>query len=86
MARWILTKIVSKGEEGHAAAVPGALLGGAGAIRLAIGAANDTGALAIAGGIVLAVGLLATLLLNHVTVEYGIFSRLNDIEKGSGGN
>ena len=53
---------------------------------MGIGAANDTGALAIAGGIVLAVGLLATLVLNHVTVEYGMFGRLDDIEKGSGGN
>ncbi len=81
MVHQTLTKIVSEGEEGHAAPIPGALLGGAGAILLAIGAANDTGALAIAGGIVLAVGLMATLLLSHVTVEYGIFKRLDDIEK-----
>ena len=86
MVRRTLTKIVAEGEDGHAAPIPGALLGGAGAILLAIGAANDTGGLAIAGGIVLAVGLMATLLLSHVTVEYGIFSRLDDIEKGSGGN
>ncbi len=86
MVRRTLTKIVSEGEEGHAAPIPGAILGGAGAILLGIGAANDTGALAIAGGIVLAVGLMATLLLSHMTIEYGIFSRLDDIEKGSGGN
>ena len=69
------------GEEGHAAPFPGALVGGAGAILLAIGAANDTGWLAIVGGIVLAVGLMATLLLQHIGVEYGIFSRLDDIEQ-----
>ena len=81
MVRRTLTKIVSEGEEGHAAPIPGALLGGAGAILLGIGAANDTGALAIAGGIVLAVGLMATLMLSHMTIKYGIFKRLDDIEK-----
>ncbi len=86
MVRRTLTKIVSEGEEGHGAPIPGAILGGVGAILLGIGAANDTGALAIVGGIVLAVGLMATLLLNHIMVEYGMFSRLDDIEKESGGN
>ena len=81
MVRRTLTKIVSEGEEGHGAPLPGALIGGAGAILLAIGAANDTGALAIAGGIVLAVGLMAMMVLNHMTIEYGIFKRLDDIEK-----
>ena len=81
MVRRTLSKIVSEGEEGHAAPIPGALLGGAGAILLGIGAANDTGALAIAGGIVLALGLMATLMLSHMTIEYGIFKRLDDIEK-----
>ena len=78
--------IVSEGEEGHGAPIPGALLGGAGAILLAIGAANDKDVLTIIGGIVLAVGLMATLLLSHMMIEYGIFKRLDDIEKGSGGN
>lgn len=81
MVRRTLAKIVSEGEEGHGAPLPGALIGGAGAILLAIGAANDTGALAIAGGIVLAVGLMAMMVLNHMTIEYGIFKRLDDIEK-----
>ena len=81
MVRRTLAKIVSEGEEGHGAPLPGALIGGAGAILLAIGAANDTGALAIGGGIVLAVGLMAMMVLNHMTIEYGIFKRLDDIEK-----
>ncbi len=72
------------GEEGHAMPIPGALVGGAGAILLAIGAANDTGWLAIVGGIVLAVGLVATLLLQHIGVEYGIYRRLDDIEQPKG--
>ncbi len=68
-------------EKGHAVALPGVLLGGAGAILLAIGAANDSGLLAIIGGVVLAVGLLATSLLAHMGIEYGIFGRLDELEK-----
>lgn len=68
-------------EEGHAMTLPGPLLGGAGAILLGIGVANDSGVLAIIGGIVLAVGLLAASLLSHMGVEYGIFGRLEELEK-----
>ena len=73
--------IVENGEEGHGMPLVGALIGAAGAILLAIGAANDTGALAIIGGIVLAVGLFAALIIQHMTVEYGIFGRLDELEK-----
>lgn len=76
------TGIALSGESGHAAPLIGTLPGGAGAVLLAIGAANDSGALAIAGGIVLAVALTVTALLNHVGVEYPIYRRLNDIEEG----
>ena len=69
------------GEEGHAITLPGTLLSGAGAILLAIGAANDSGVLAIIGGVVLAVGLLAASLLAHMGIEYGIFGRLDELEK-----
>ena len=47
---------VRKGEAGHAQTLPGMVVAAAGAIALGIGAANDTGWLAIVGGIVLAVG------------------------------
>ena len=70
--------ISPRGEEGHAAPLAGTLLGGAGAVVLAIGAANDTGVLAIIGGIVLAVGLTVTVLLNHITIDYAIFKRLDE--------
>jgi hypothetical protein len=73
--------IIEHGEEGHGMPLVGALIGAAGAILLAIGAANDTGALAIIGGIVLAVGLFATLVIQHMTVEYGVFDRLDKLEK-----
>ena len=52
-----------------------------GAILLGIGAASDTGWLSVVGGIVLGVGLLAMLVVNHMTVEYNIFGRLDKLEK-----
>jgi tetrahydromethanopterin S-methyltransferase subunit D len=76
-----MRNVIEHGEEGHGMPLVGALIGAVGAILLAIGAANNTGALAIVGGIVLAVGLFATLLIQHMTVEYGIFGRLEDLEK-----
>ena len=80
MIRIKLPNVISQGEEGHAEPILGTLIGGAGAIALAIGAANDTGWLAIVGGVVLAIGLTATLMLNHMTIEYGIFKRLDDLD------
>lgn len=67
-------------EEGHAAPAVGALIGAAGAILLGIGAANDSGALAITGGILAGVGILAAAILDHVMVEYGIYDRLEKLE------
>ena len=68
-------------EDGHAITLPGTFLSGVGAIVLAIGAANDNDVLTIIGGIVLAVGLLVFSLLAHIGIEYGIFSRLEDLEE-----
>ena len=76
-----MREIIEHGEEGHGMPVIGVLIGAAGAILLAIGAANDTGVLSIIGGIVLAVGLLATLVIQHMAVEYDIFARLDKLEK-----
>lgn len=68
-------------ERGHAGPVPGMLLGAAGAIALAIGAAGDTDWLTITGGIVLAVAMFAIPVLNHMLVEYDIYGRLEKLEK-----
>lgn len=70
---------VRRGEEGHAAPLLGTITGGVGAILLAIGSASDTGALAIIGGIVLAIGLSATAVLRHMTIDYGVFARLDKL-------
>jgi hypothetical protein len=80
----MLTKIstmIRQGEEGHGKTLPGMLAAAAGAIILAIGAAGDTGWLTITGGIVLAVGLIAMMVLNHMMVEYDILARLDALEK-----
>jgi hypothetical protein len=58
--------------------LPGALIGAIGAILFGVGAAMDTGRLDTAGAVILAVGLVASRVLNHVTVEYG---RLESLEK-----
>ena len=68
-------------EEGHAITLPGTLASMVGAILLAVGAVNNQDVLTIIGAVVLAVGLLATSLLQHMGVEYGIFGRLDKIEK-----
>ena len=68
-------------ESGHALPGATALLGAIGAILLGIGAANDSGGLAIAGGIIAGVGFLASALLEHVTVDYGLYDRIEKLEK-----
>jgi tetrahydromethanopterin S-methyltransferase subunit D len=79
--RSALLRCVTGREEGHAEPTIGGVIGGVGAILLGIGAAADTGWLAIVGGVVLAVGLMAMLVINHMTVEYNIFGRLDKLEK-----
>ena len=68
-------------EEGHQLPFVGVLPAAAGAVLLGIGAANDTGWMAITGGIVLAIALVVTSLATHIGVEYDIFARLDKLEK-----
>ncbi len=68
-------------EEGHAGPLPGAIAAAAGPILLGIGAASGTGWLAIVGGIVAGAGVLATLALHHLTIEYPIYERINKLEE-----
>ena len=74
-------RAVHQNEEGHALPGVASLVGAVGAILLGIGAANDSGGLAIAGGILAGVGFLAASLLEHVKVDYNIFGRLESLEK-----
>jgi hypothetical protein len=68
-------------ERGHAAPLVPSLAGAVGAIVLAIGVAADSDVAAIIGGIVLAVALSATTLAYHMAIDYGIFKRLDELEK-----
>jgi len=75
-----LTEALVRGQEGHAVAGIAALIPAAGAVLLTIGAAGDTDWLIWVGGIVLAVGVVAANLAEHMGVDYGIFDRLTKLE------
>lgn len=82
MTRGERRREVRNGEEGHAETLASPVIAAVGAILLGIGAASDDmGWLAVAGGIVLAVGLMALMVINHGTVEKGMYGRLDEIEK-----
>jgi|GEM_PF-1428283 len=72
---------IHRAEEGHALPGLGALIAAVGIILLGFGAANDNDTLAIVGGFVGGLGVLAALLLDHMNVEYNIFDRLEKLEK-----
>lgn len=67
-------------EEGHAEPYIGVFPAAIGLVMLGIGAAGDTGWLAIAGGIVAAVGVIAAFAANHATVEKGMYGRLDKLD------
>ena len=76
-----ILRAVHTGEEGHTQALATTLVGAGGAIALAVGAAEDSSVAIYAGGVVLAVGLVASIVLSHLTVDYEIYDRLNELEK-----
>ena len=77
-----IREAIAAGEEGHALAGVASVVGAAGAIVLAIGAMTDNDATTIIGGIVLAAGIFAVNLLEHMTVDWNIFARLEKLEGG----
>lgn len=81
---FVLDRIVGaviRGEQGHGATLAAPVIAAVGAVLLGIGAAgDDLGWLAIAGGIVLAVGLIALTVINHGTVEKGMYGRLDKLD------
>lgn len=62
-------------EDGHATTLIGPLAGAVGGVLLGIGAANDNDGLAIGGGIVLGVGLLAGSILHHMVMDWEMYRR-----------
>jgi len=67
-------------EEGHAPPLLAAIIAGGGIVALGIGAATDTGWLAIAGGIVGGAGFVFYNAARHVSVDWDLYRRT-----GSGG-
>ena len=72
---------LARSEEGHAAPLLLAIVGAAGAIALGIGASDDSSIVAIVGGVVLGLGVIGAIVANHMTIDYEIYSRLNELEK-----
>ena len=68
-------------EGGHVAAWSLEWVAGVGAVLLTAGAAAGEDVITIIGGVVLAVGLAAAPAFRHTSIDYGIFERLNDLEK-----
>jgi hypothetical protein len=72
---------VTRSEQGHGEPYLGVLIAVIGLIALGIGAAgDDMGWLAITGGIVAAVGVVAAFAINHATVEKGMYGRLDKLD------
>ncbi len=71
---------VRRGEQGHGEPYLGVFIGAAGLVALGIGAAADLGWLDIVGGIVAALGLIASFGINHATVEKGMYGRLDKLD------
>jgi len=72
---------LERNEDGHAPPALLAVVGAAGAIALGIGAAEDSSIVAIIGGVVLGIGVLGAIVANHLTVDYEIYRRLDELEK-----
>lgn len=77
-----LTRTIHEDEAGHASSVLGALPAAAGAVMLGFGAANDTGWLAIAGGIVAGIGIIIYDVVRHATIDWGMYARLDKLDSG----
>ena len=76
-----LLRQVRDEEQGHVAIAVPSLVAGIGAIVLGIGAAADSGAVDIIGGIILAVGVMGAGPVRHRGVDYEIYERLGKLEK-----
>lgn len=68
-------------ESGHAEVGVPPLLAAVGAIVLGYGAAGDSDVAAVAGGFVLAAGLMAMALARHRAIDYDVWRRLDELEK-----
>jgi len=72
---------LERSEEGHTAPLFSAIIAAAGAIALGIGASEDSSIVAIVGGVVLGLGVIGAIMAYHMTIDYDIYRRLDDLEK-----
>lgn len=75
-----LPRMVHNEESGHAVLAVAVLPAAVGAVLLGIGAANDTGWLAIAGGIVTGLGIVFYDVTRHSTIDKGMYGRLDRLD------
>ena len=80
MRKWAQEQVIA-GEEGHAGPFGAALVAGAALIALGIGAANDTGWLAVVGGIAGGLGVVVYSALQHGTIDKEFFARTDPLVK-----
>ena len=80
MPRNILREI-HRNETGHVPPFLASAVAGAGAVALGIGEATDTGWLAIAGGVVAGLGIIAYDVIRHTTLDKGFFGRLDKLDR-----
>lgn len=69
-----------EGEGGHVSVAGASIIAGAGAIALGIGAASDTGWLAIVGGIVAGLGFVAYDGVRHTVLDKEFFRRTDKLQ------
>jgi hypothetical protein len=68
-------------ESGHVAVGVPSLVAAIGAVALGIGAASDSDAASIAGGIVLGLGIMAVSIARHRSIDYDVYRRLEELKK-----
>jgi hypothetical protein len=76
----IVLNAIHTDESGHAQPAIATLAAAIGGVVLGIGAAADSDIAAIIGGVVLGLGILAAGVLNHMTVDYDMYDRLEKLE------
>lgn len=68
-------------ERGHIEVGVPSLLAAVGAIALGYGAAGESDIAAVAGGFVLAAGIMAVGVARHRAIDYDVWRRLDELEK-----
>ena len=76
-----IIRAIKEGEEGHLPQFGAAVVAGAGAVALGIGAATDSGVLAIIGGIVAGLGFVIYDVIRHATLDKEFFGRTDELMK-----